>query len=86
MTEVRTGAIVRSEAARFRVHSSSQEHESQNWTYSRILEGILMIPSDWIYSGLMDLIVLSLVWGTVLAGLILIVRERVDNDDLSEYR
>jgi len=45
-----------------------------------------MIPSDWIYSGLMDLIVLSLVWGTVLAGLILIVRERVDNDDLSEYR
>jgi hypothetical protein len=45
-----------------------------------------MIPSDWIYSGLMDLIVLCLVWGTVLAGLILIVRERVDNDDLSEYR
>jgi len=45
-----------------------------------------MIPTDWIYSGLMDLIVLALVWGTVLAGLILIVRERVDNDDLSEYR
>ncbi len=45
-----------------------------------------MIPSDWIYSGLMDVIVLFLVWGTVLAGLILIVRERIDNDDLSEYR
>jgi hypothetical protein len=86
MTQVRTDAIVRPEATRFRVRSSSQEHESQNWTYSRVSEGILMIPSDWIYSGLMDLIVLSLVWGTVLAGLILIVRERVDNDDLSEYR
>jgi hypothetical protein len=45
-----------------------------------------MIPSDWIYSGLMDLLVLSLIWGTVLAGLILIVRERVENDDLGGYR
>ena len=86
MTQARTDDIVRSEAARFRVRSSSQAHESQVWTYSRVSEEILMIPSDWIYSGLMDLIVLSLVWGTVLAGLILIVRERVDNDDLSEYR
>lgn len=47
---------------------------------------MLMIPSDWIYSGLVDLIVLFLVWGTVLAGLILIVRERVENDDLKRYR
>jgi hypothetical protein len=61
-------------------------HESQDWTYNRVSEETMTIPSDWIYSGLMDLIVLSLVWGTVLAGLILIVRERIDNDDLSEYR
>lgn len=45
-----------------------------------------MILSDWIYSGLVDLLVLSLVWGTLLAGLIFIVRERVDHDDLSQYR
>lgn len=45
-----------------------------------------MMPSDWFYSGLMDLLVLFLVWGTVLSGLILIVRDRVDNDDLSQYR
>jgi hypothetical protein len=45
-----------------------------------------MMPSDWFYSGLVDLLVLSLVWGTLLSGLILIVRERVDKDDLSQYR
>jgi hypothetical protein len=45
-----------------------------------------MIPSDWIYSGVMDALLLFLVWGTVLAGLILIVRERVENDDLGGYR
>jgi hypothetical protein len=35
---------------------------------------------------LTNLLVLCLVWGTVLAGLILVVRDRVEDDDLAQYR
>jgi F420-0:gamma-glutamyl ligase-like protein len=35
---------------------------------------------------LISLIVLSLVWGTVIAGLILIVRETIEEDDLARFR
>jgi hypothetical protein len=41
---------------------------------------------EWIYSFLINLVVLCLVWGTVLAGLILIVRDKIKDDDLAEYR
>ena len=34
---------------------------------------------------LINLFVLSLVWGTVLAGLILVVRDRVEDDDLALF-
>ena len=44
------------------------------------------MPTQWIYNILINLIVLSLVWGTVLAGLILVVRDKVENDDLAHYR
>jgi Na+-transporting NADH:ubiquinone oxidoreductase subunit NqrC len=35
---------------------------------------------------LINLVVLCLVWGTVLAGLILVVRDKLEDDDLAEYR
>ena len=35
---------------------------------------------------LINLLVLCLVWGTVLAGLILVVRDKVEDDDLAHYR
>ncbi len=35
---------------------------------------------------LINLVVLCLVWGTVLAGLVLVVRDKVEDDDLAEYR
>jgi len=43
------------------------------------------MSDQWILSILINLLVLCLVWGTVLAGLILIVRDKVD-DDLAQYR
>ena len=42
--------------------------------------------SEWILSILINLFVLTLVWGTVIAGLILIVREKTEDDDLARYR
>lgn len=39
-----------------------------------------------IYSILINLLLLCLVWGTVLSGLILVVRDKVENDDLAQYR
>jgi hypothetical protein len=33
-----------------------------------------------------NLLVLSLVWGTVIAGLILIVRDKIEDDELARYR
>lgn len=44
------------------------------------------MSDQWILSVLINLLVLCLVWGTVLAGLILIVREKVEDDDLAHYR
>ena len=38
-----------------------------------------------IYSILINLLVLCLVWGTVLAGLILVVRDTVEGDDLALF-
>ena len=35
---------------------------------------------------LINMLVLCLVWGTVLAGLILVVRDKVEDDDLAHYR
>ena len=35
---------------------------------------------------LINLVLLCLVWGTVLAGLILVVRDKLEDDDLAEYR
>jgi hypothetical protein len=42
--------------------------------------------SEWILSILISLLVLSLVWGTVIAGLILIVRETIEEDDLARFQ
>ena len=39
-----------------------------------------------IVSLLINLLVLCLVWGTVLAGLVLVVRDKLEDDDLAEYR
>ena len=39
-----------------------------------------------IVCALINLVVLCLVWGTVLAGLILVVQDKVDDDDLAQYR
>jgi hypothetical protein len=50
------------------------------------LEGSADMSDQWILSVLINLLVLCLVWGTVLAGLILIVREKVEDDDLAHYR
>jgi hypothetical protein len=47
---------------------------------------VLPMWNEWILSILINLVVLSLVWGTVIAGLILIVREKVEEDDLARYR
>ena len=44
------------------------------------------METAWIYGGMINLVVLLLVWGTVLTGLILIVRDKVEDDDLSQYR
>ena len=44
------------------------------------------MSDQWILSILINLLVLSLVWGTVLAGLILVVRDKVEDDDLAQYR
>jgi hypothetical protein len=41
--------------------------------------------SEWIMSILINLLVLSLVWGTVIAGLILIVRDKIEEDDFARY-
>ena len=42
----------------------------------------LPISSEWILGVLINLVVLILVWGTVIAGLILIVREKVEDEDI----
>ena len=55
-------------------------------THSRVPKDMLTMPTQWIYNVLINLIVLSLVWGTVLSGLILVVRDKVDDDDLAQYR
>ena len=47
---------------------------------------MLPMSSDWIFGTLINLLVLVLVWGTVIAGLILIVREKVEDEDLSRER
>lgn len=43
---------------------------------------MLPISSDWILGILVNLVVLLLVWGTVIAGLILIVREKVEDEEI----
>jgi hypothetical protein len=42
--------------------------------------------NEWMLSILINLLVLALVWGTVIAGLILIVRGKIEDDDLARYR
>ena len=70
------------EAARFRIRSGRQG------TYGceeQVSTGELSMGSEWIMSILINLLVLSLVWGTVIAGLILIVRDKVEEDDFARY-
>jgi hypothetical protein len=43
------------------------------------------VTVDWILSVLINLIVPGAVWVTVIAGLILIVRDKVEEDDLVEH-
>ena len=43
---------------------------------------MLSISSDWILGVLINLLVLILVWGTVIAGLILIVREKIEDEEI----
>jgi hypothetical protein len=47
---------------------------------------VLPMWSDWILGLLINLLVLLLVWGTVIAGLILVVREKVEDDDARSRR
>jgi len=84
MTRAEVDAILQSEAVKFR--TNVERASSSKSRPVAVSEDMQMMPSDWFYSGLVDLLVLSLVWGTLLSGLILIVRERVDKDDLSQYR
>mgnify|MGYP001816106159 FL=1 len=44
------------------------------------------MSSQCVACDLINLLVLCLVWGTVLAGMILIVRDKVEDDDLAHYR
>lgn len=39
-----------------------------------------------VLSTIVNLLVLSLVWGTVIAGLIIIIRDKVEEDDSDRYR
>lgn len=43
------------------------------------------VTVDWILSVLINLIVPGIVWVTVIAGLILIVRDKIEEDDLVEH-
>jgi hypothetical protein len=47
---------------------------------------IVPVAGNWIVGLLINLLVPVLVWGTVIAGLILVVREKVEEDDLNEER
>jgi hypothetical protein len=40
------------------------------------------VASNWILGLLINLLVPALVWGTVIAGLILVVREKVEEEDV----
>jgi hypothetical protein len=53
------------------------------WIWGRDPMDMLPISSDWILGVLINLVVLILVWGTVIAGLILIVRDKVEDEEIS---
>ena len=42
------------------------------------------LTTDWLLFVLVNLVVPAIVWVTVVAGLILIVRDKVEEDDLAE--
>ncbi|MGD9145396.1 MAG: hypothetical protein PVI80_07540 [Anaerolineae bacterium] len=43
------------------------------------------LTTDWLMFVLVNLVVPAIVWVTVVAGLILIVRDKVEEDDLVEF-
>ena len=49
------------------------------------LEGHTAMSNDWVLGILLNLLISVLVWGTVITGLILIVRDKVKDDDLAKY-
>ena len=59
---------------------------SSKWACSRVTKDIVTMSSQCVACVLINLLVLCLVWGTVLAGMILIVRDKVEDDDLAHYR
>ena len=43
------------------------------------------MSNDWVLGILIYLLIPVLVWGTVIAGLILVVREKVEDEDLTRH-
>lgn len=87
MTRVNADDILESEAMGHRFYCSKVR---VFWIWQVDLplsfKGCADMENTWIIGGMINLLVLFLVWGTVLAGLILIVRDKVEDDDLSQYR
>jgi hypothetical protein len=46
---------------------------------------VLHAGQEWILGFLVHLVVSSLVWGTVIAGLVLVVRDKVEEEDLVRF-
>jgi hypothetical protein len=68
-------------------HSEFVQASSQtSGSGGQVSTEVLPMWSEWILSILVNLLVLTLVWATVIAGLIIIVREKVEDDDLARYR
>ena len=46
---------------------------------------VLQAGQEWILGVLVHLVVSILVWGTVIAGLVLVVRDKVEEEDLASF-
>lgn len=58
---------------------------SLKWT-CRVAKDLVTMSGQGVACILINLLVLCLVWGTVLAGMVLIVRDKIEDDDLAQYR
>ena len=86
MTPADADVILQSEAVRTRTHANGESCGFRKWTRSRVEKDVTTMSNQSIVCILINVLVLCLVWGTVLAGLILVVRDKVEDDDLAQYR